>query len=117
MPNIRRLLPAVFTVCLVGLFAFLGVNSGELGQAGQVSYITKELPSEGMLYIQPRFSSYLDLSADEYFKGFDIQALGYIVEEELAKDYAIKSTSYHTHPVHGNEVPGLFVFLDGEQDS
>lgn len=112
MPKLRRLLPAILTVCVFGFFVFLGVSSGKPAQAGQLSYVTKELPNEDMLYVEPRFSSHIDLSPDQYFKDFDIQALGYIVEEELAKDYAIKGTSYHTHPVHGSEVPGLFIFLD-----
>ena len=114
MLKLRRLLPAIFTSCVIGLLILLGVTSGENAQAGQLSYVTKELPNSNMLYVEPRFSSHIDLSPDEYFKDFDLQALGYIVEEKLAKDHSIKGTSYHTHPVHGSEIPGLLIFLDGE---
>ncbi len=112
MQQLRRLLPVIFTVCAVGAFVFLGVNLRAPAEAGQMSYVVKETPQPDLIYVEPRFSDHIDLTRDQYFKDFDIQALGYIVEEELSKDYNIKATYYHTRPVHGNEVPGLFVFLD-----
>jgi len=112
MTQFRRLLPILFTVCAVGAFIFLGVNLRTPAEAGQLSYVIKETPQSNLIYVEPRFSDHIDLNRDQYFKDFDIQALGYIVEEELAKDYDIKATYYHTRPVHGNDVPGLFVFLN-----
>ena len=112
MLQLRRLIPVIFTVCAVSAFIFLGVNLRAPAEAGQISYVVKETPQADLIYVEPRFSDHIDLARDQYFKDFDIQALGYIVEEELAKDYDIKATYYHTRPVHGNEVPGLFVFLN-----
>jgi len=112
MQQLRRILPVLFTVCAVGAFIFLGVNFRAPAQAGQVSYIVKETPRSDLIYVEPRFSQHIDLTRDQYFKDFDIQALGYVVEEDLAKSYDIKATQYHTRPVHGNDVPGRFVFLN-----
>ncbi|MEO1593077.1 MAG: hypothetical protein AAFU71_17560 [Cyanobacteria bacterium J06632_22] len=114
MSSFRRLLPVLFTVCAVGVFVFLGVNLRVPAEAGQLSYVVKETPQRDLIYVEPRFSDHVDLERDQYFKDFDLQALGYIVEEELSQDYDIKATYYHTRPVHGNEVPGLFVFLNNK---
>lgn len=112
MPKLRRLLPIIFTACAIGVFVFLGVGSSKVAEAGQLSYVVKETSQENLIYVEPRFSDHINLSQDQYFKDFDIQALGYIVEENLAKNYDIEKTYYNTHPVHGNEIPGLFVFLN-----
>ncbi|NEP18026.1 MAG: hypothetical protein F6J97_14160 [Leptolyngbya sp. SIO4C1] len=110
--KLRQFLPVLFTVCVAALLVVTGLSNPRLAALSQSQngYVIKPTPREDLVYVEPRFSNHINLERGQYFHQFDRQALEAALTE-LAEQYQIEGTQFHTRVVDGEAVPGLFVFV------
>ncbi|MBE9080121.1 hypothetical protein IQ241_22980 [Romeria aff. gracilis LEGE 07310] len=107
----NQYLPVLLTM-LVGIFAvfLIAFRASQASESPAVSYVIKETPQPGLVYVEPRFSEHIQLDRGKYFKSFDTEGLLSAIEE-IAETYQVEKAQLHARRVDGNDVPGLFVFV------
>ncbi|NJL85499.1 MAG: hypothetical protein HC886_05245 [Leptolyngbyaceae cyanobacterium SM1_1_3] len=77
-------------------------------------YVIKPVVQNVVYYVEPRFSKHMHLERGQYFKELAAEKLLASLEE-ISQSNAIASIQPHLRKVDGQDVPGLFVFIDQTQ--